>query len=93
MLLVVTHEILQREPVVGGHEINAGIRTSTATRVEIAGAGDAIGEFSDLTAVTFPVGADGIAIAVVPLGPSDRKLAHLISAFTEVPGLGDQLDL
>jgi hypothetical protein len=44
VFFVVTDQILQREAVMRGDKINAGVRTPAAVRVEIAGAGDAIGQ-------------------------------------------------
>src|SRR5690606_41347509 len=40
-----------------------------------------------------PVIADGIAIFVVPFGPTGRKATHLIAARTNIPRLADQFDL
>ena len=35
---------------------------------------------------------NGVAILTVPLRPTNRKVAQLVPARSDVPGLGDQLD-
>ena len=40
-----------------------------------------------------PEVADGVAVVAVPLGPLGREVADLVAARTDVPRLGDQLDL
>ena len=40
--------------------------------------------------VTAPKAPDRVAIAIVPLGKARRKIAELIAAGADVPGLGDQ---
>ena len=93
VLAVVADQVLQREAVVAGDEVDAGVRLAPAGLVQVARAGEAAGELADHAAVALPVGAHGVAVAVVPLGPAERELAHLVAALAQVPGLGDQLDL
>ncbi len=93
VLLVVAHQVAQREAVVRGDEIDAGIRPAAAVLVQVARAGDAIGELADQPALAFPVVADHVAILAVPLGPADREAPDLVAAFAEVPRLRDQLHL
>ena len=93
VLVVVADQIVQREAVVGGDEIDAGVGLAAAVLVEVAGAGKAPGEIADQAAVALPVGAHGVAVAVVPLGPAGGKIADLVAALAQVPGFGDQLDL
>jgi len=44
VLVVVADEIVQREAVVGGDEVDAGVGLATATAVQIAAAREAIGQ-------------------------------------------------
>jgi hypothetical protein len=74
VLVVVGHEIGEREAVVRGDEVDAGVGTAAAAVVEVAGAGAALREFADEAAIALPVGAHRVAVLVVPLGPADGKL-------------------
>ena len=76
VLVVVAHEVAQREAVVRGDEVDAGVRPAAAVLVQIARAGDAVGELADQAAVALPVVADRVAILAVPLGPADREVAR-----------------
>ena len=91
MLLVVAHEVVQGEAVVGGHEVDAGVGAAPAAPVEVAAAGEAVAEGPRLPRVPPPEAPDGVAILAVPLRPEDREVSDLIPAGTEVPRLGDQL--
>ena len=86
-------EVGEGEAVVGGDEVDAGRGTAAALLVEIAGAGEAIGKLAHLPPVALPVAAYGVAVTPVPLRPARRKVAHLVPALPEVPGLGDELHL
>ena len=92
VLVVVGHQVGEREAVVGGDEVDAGVRPPPGAPVQVGRAGEAARELADLAAVALPVGAHAVAIAVVPLRPAEREVAHLVAAVAEVPGLGDQLD-
>ena len=93
VLLVVGHQVPQREAVVGGDEVDRGDRLAAAVLVEVAGAGEARGELAEGRALATPEVADGVAVLAVPLGPQGREVADLVAAVADVPGLGDQLDL
>ena len=93
MALVVADQIVQGEPIVGGDEIDAGVRAAAIVLVQIGGAGQAIGQLADQSALAAPVVAHHVAILAVPFAPADRKLADLIAVFAHVPWLGNQLDL
>src|SRR3954465_4785880 len=92
VLVVVRNEIIEIETVMGGDEVDAGPWSAAALVEEIAGSRHALGEVRDRSLVAFPESAHGVSELVVPLRPSRRKLTDLISARTDVPGLGDQLD-
>src|SRR6202043_2373869 len=61
--------------------------------VEVAGAGEAVGEVGELAGVALPEAADGVAVLSVPLGPEDGEVADLVAALTDVPGFGDEFDV
>ena len=89
VLGVVAHQILQSEAVVRGDEVDAGIGTPSAACVEIARPRNAVGKFSNQPTISFPIGPHCVAVFVVPLRPAHGKLSNLISAFAQVPRLGD----
>ena len=93
VLLVVADEIAEGEAVVRGDEVDAGVGLAAVVLVEVAGAGEAVGEVGELAGVALPEAADGVAVLAVPLGPEDGEVADLIAAFADVPGLGDEFDV
>ena len=66
---------------------------ASAPGIQIARTCDAIGKFPDQPAIAFPVRPHCIAVLVIPLRPANREFADLVSAFAQVPRLGDQFDL
>ncbi len=92
VLLVVRHEVAQREAVVGDDEVDAGERATTGLLVEVRGAGDPGGELAQRR-LAAPEVAHRVPVGAVPLGPLRREAADLVAAGADVPGLGDQLDL
>src|SRR6478735_7375155 len=90
VLVVVAHEVEQREAVVCRHEVHAGggtpavhiehVTGGTQPRREISGTGRALPEITHY-----------IAEAVVPLGPSGREGTDLVAARPAIPWLCDQL--
>src|SRR5262249_43654709 len=81
VLVLVRNEMVEREPVVGGDEVDAGGRAAAARLVEVAAAGEAIADFAGFAAVAAPQSAHGVAVATVPLGPANREIADLVTAF------------
>ena len=47
VLVVVADEIVQREAVVRGDEVDAGVGLAAVVLVQIAAAGEPVGEFAD----------------------------------------------
>ena len=93
VLLVVGHEIPQREAVVGDDEVDAGERFAPAAFIQIAAAGKPIRQLARLPSVALPVAPDGIPVFAVPFRPTRGKVSDLITAFADVPWLGDQFEL
>ena len=89
--LVVGDQIVEREPVMGGDEIDAGPGLAAAVVENVARGAKARSERAR-RGLAAPEIAHRIAEFVVPLGPARREATHLISARTAIPRLGDQLD-
>ena len=83
----------EREPVVGGEEVDAGERAAAVFLVEVGRAGDAVGELAQALFLTAPEVAHAVAVLAVPLLPLGGEVADLVAALADVPRLGDQLDL
>src|SRR4030095_10341461 len=93
VLLVVAHQVAQREAVVRGHEVDARLRAGAAVLVQVTRSGHAISEVADQPALAFPIVANHVAILAVPFGPADREAPDLVAPFAEIPRLREQLPL
>ena len=93
VLLVVGDEVVQREAVVGGDEVDAGEGAAARAAVEVAAAGEAVAELGQGLVLAPPEVAHGVAVLAVPLRPQRREVADLVAALADVPRLGDELDL
>ena len=93
VLLVVGDQVVHREAVVGGDEVDAGHRGAPGVLIEVGGTGDAGGELAQRGGLSAPEVAHGVAVLPVPLAPQGREPAHVVTAVAHVPGLGDELDL
>ncbi len=81
MFFVVADQIVQREAVVGGDKIDAGVRLPPALAIKIAAARQAISHAADLAGVALPKTPHGVAVDAVPFRPEHREIADLITAF------------
>src|SRR3970040_889016 len=88
VLLVVAHEIMQGEAVMSSDKIDRSIRSAPTVTVQVAGTGQAVGEFVNDAALSFPVGAHHVAVFAVPFSPAHRKIANLVTPPAQVPGRG-----
>ncbi len=93
VLVVVADEVSEREAVVGGDEVDAGVGFAAGRLVQVRAAGQPIAEFAERSGLASPEVAHGVAVLPVPLRPERREVAHLVAALADVPGLGDELDL
>src|SRR5207302_5460112 len=91
VLAFVAHQVVQREPVVRGDEVDAGVGSTAARLIEVARPREPRGQLRDLAEVATPESADRVAIFAVPFGPAHREVPHLIATAAEVPWLGDEL--
>ena len=105
VLVVVGHQVREREAVVGGDVVDRRAGPSDQRRVavpeQVDGARQAGGQVADAVAgqtvrgaagVREPERADGVAEAVVPLGERDRELPGAPAAGADVPRLRDELE-
>ncbi|MDT4872467.1 hypothetical protein FQZ97_1076520 [compost metagenome] len=91
VLVVVRHQVVQREAVVRGDEVDARGGPLARPAVQVFRTGDALGHLADEPAVAFPEAAQPVAVLVVPLGPAEREVADLVAAVAQVPRFGDEL--
>src|SRR3984893_7615184 len=73
-----------------GHEIDARRRRTAGGLIEIGTACEASRDVRMQPHVALPKLAHRVAILAVPFHPSQWKIADLIAALAEIPGLGDQ---
>src|SRR5450755_4586662 len=76
-----------------GDEVDAHVRVAPVVFVDIAAAGQAVGKLRSPPSVATPKAANRVSVAPVPLGPANRKVAHLVTSGANVPRLGDHFDL
>jgi hypothetical protein len=93
VLLVVRDEIGQGETIVSGDEVDARRRPASFELVQIGAAREPVGELGQGRVLAPPEVANAVAVLAVPLGPLGWEVAHLVTAFTDVPRLGEELDL
>src|SRR5687768_17971188 len=87
--LVVRHEVAQREAVMCRDEVHAGRRLASVAAKQVAGTREPFRETAEHSSSAVPERAHRVAVAVVPLAPAGRKVAELIAAEAEIPGLRD----
>src|SRR4029077_41648 len=93
VLVVVADQVAERETVVASDKVDAGVGSLAGPLIEVAAARQAGGEFVGGAAVPLPEATNVVAVFAVPFRPQHGKIADLIAARTDVPGLGDQLHL
>ena len=67
VFVVVTHDIVEREPVVRGDEINAGVGAAAVVLIKIRAAGQSIADFADQSFIAAPETPHRVAKFSVPL--------------------------
>src|SRR3954469_7268808 len=85
VLVVVRDEVAQCEAVVGGDEVDAGVRLSAVVLVQIGAARQPRGELAERRLLTAPIVARHVAVLPVPLAPEHREVADLVPAVAEIP--------
>ncbi len=90
MLVVVAHEVVKGEPVVGRDEVDAMVRPALLVLEQVGTARDAFGDFRDLARIALDECPDVVAILPVPLRPAGRKTSDGVKA-RRVPTFGDSL--
>src|SRR5690606_2193631 len=89
--VVIADEVVEREAVMRGDDVDAGIRMTSAGFIKVAAPRDPGRELGNRSSVVLPEPPDAVAIAAVPFGPAFGEIPHLVSAFTNIPRLRDQL--
>src|SRR5262249_24477629 len=91
VLLVVADEIVQRVAVVRRDEIDTRVRAAAARLIDVARSGQARRKVGDPSRVAAPEMTHRIAITTVPLSPTNRKVADLITPGSDVPPFSNEL--
>jgi hypothetical protein len=86
VLVVVRDEVLEREAVVGGDEVDRRVGAAAAAAVEVAGAGEPVAHAAHLALVALPVRAHGVAVDAVPLRPVLWEVADLVAPLARSHG-------
>src|SRR5262245_33699396 len=93
VLLVIGKQVGERETVMHGDVVDGSTGGAALMTEEVGGRRHPAGDFTDQTAFAAPVTPQRAAVAVVPFRPLRGKLADLVAAEADIPGLGDELDL
>ncbi len=91
VLLVVADQIVEREPVVSGDEVDAVGGQLATPLVEVGAAAHAEGDRSHQPGVALHEAPDVVAVMPVPLRPPGRREATDLVQAARVPRLGDDL--
>src|SRR5690606_7421537 len=89
VLFVVGYQVVEREPVMRGDEIDTGSRFPVVILIEIGAAREPFGKLGQHAFRTAPIIAHAITVFPVPFRPARWEIAHLIAALAEVPWFGD----
>src|SRR6185437_11754457 len=90
---VVADQVLQREAIMRGHKIYAGVGLAAAACIKVARSCNSISQLTNQAAITLPIRTHRVPIFIVPLRPANWEFSYLISALAQVPGLGNKLHL
>jgi hypothetical protein len=91
VLVVIRNEIVQREAVVRGHEVDARERLPPVCLVEVGRSRKAVSHISDPALVAAPEVTHTVAVFPIPLRPAGWKFPDVVAILSDVPRLGDQL--
>src|SRR5208337_3352082 len=90
MLFTKAHQVVEREPVMTGHVVDAALRTLTGLRINIGAAADAARKCAEQPLIAAPKAAHIVTKPAIPFGPpAIRKTADLIRA-RGIPRLSDE---
>ena len=89
VLVVIADQIVQGEPIVRGHEVNARVGTASAVLIQVRAAGETVRDLTDVALIALPKMPDHIAVFAVPFRPQHRKISDLISPLADIPRLRD----
>src|ERR1043165_3259162 len=80
VLVIVTDQILKRETVMAGDEVDAGVGGPAGLLVEVGETGQARGELRCRAAVPLPEAAHVVPVAAIPFRPQHGEVADLVAA-------------
>ena len=89
VLVFVAYQIVHGKAVMGRHKVNATVRCSARLLVQIGGAAQASRHGSDHASVTAPVAPNVIAVATVPLCPTQIAERPDLVSTRSIPRFGD----
>ena len=93
VLLVVADQVIEREAVVCGDEVNGVRWAAPVVLVQVRRTSQAGSELAQRGCLTAPEVTHSVAVFAVPLAPQRGEVANLVAVFTHIPGFCDQLDL
>ena len=93
VFVVVGHQVIQGEPVVGGNEVDRRGGATPVVLVQVRRAGEARGELAEGGVLAAPKVTHGVAVLAVPLAPQGREVTDLVAAFAHIPRFSDEFDL
>ena len=93
VLVVIGDEVVQREAVVAGDEVDARVGSPPTGTEDVARAGQSGRQLGHLTEVAAPEAPHAVAKRAIPFRPARRELSETKAVGTRVPGLGDELDV
>src|SRR4029077_12105318 len=91
VLLVVGNKVVEREAIVTGDKIDAGLSFAFLVAINLGAAEQPIGKGRDRTVVTTKEAADIIAEAPIPFTPLVPDEATDLIQAGRIPGFGDEL--
>src|SRR6185437_5445341 len=93
VLVPEAHEVIEREAIVAGEEIDAALGALAGLRIDVGAAADAAGECAEHGLIATPEAAHVIPVAAIPFRPAPfGKAPHLVRA-RRVPGFCDEFRL
>ncbi len=93
VLVVVGHQVVEREAVVRGDEVDRRERPPPVVLVQVGRTGDPGRELAQRRRLATPEVAHRVPVLAVPLRPQRREVADLVATGPDVPRFRDQLHL
>ena len=91
VLGIVADQVVEGEPVVGGHKVNGGRGSAPIMGVQVGGAGEPGGEFAQGGGLAPPKVPHRVPVFTVPFRPQGGEVTNLVAAFAHIPRFGNEL--